>query len=107
MRRLSVLVLLGVLVAAPLAASFSVPKTSHAALVAGLEDMLKLGLQARTPGDRKFITKVVNLVRANKLSRKMVTETFQYVRNKVTSNRRALVFQILIRKRALKLGVKI
>ncbi len=81
--------------------------TAQAAVTAGLEDTLMNGLLARTPNDRAFVKKTVLSVKQNKLSRKMVMETFQYVRKKISSKRRATIFQLLLRRRAKAVGVKI
>ncbi len=81
--------------------------SANAANVAGLQDTLLNGLQARTPGDRAFVKKTVHYVEHNKLTRKIVMETFQYVRKKVSPKRRATTFQILLRRRAKAVGVTI
>ena len=97
---------------AMLAAAFpftpvSKTRVAEAAEVAGLEDILLNGLEARRPVDRAFIRKVVQFVKDDKLPLKPVMETFDYCRKNYDSKRRAIVFQILLRRRAKAMGVKI
>ena len=51
--------------------------------IAGLYDTLSKGLMARRPSEFQFIRKVVTYVDMDKLTRKMVLETFHWARRKV------------------------
>lgn len=83
-----------------------VPQQVDAADVADLKDTLERGLYARLPEQYAFIDRVVDLVKMNRISLKLVYSTFQWS-YKYDKGRRFYYFEAAMRKRAGDLGIEI
>jgi hypothetical protein len=84
---------------------FVYPRQAVAAQVADLQDQLEAGLQTRRPAEIAFITRVVTLVRQDRLPLALVKSTFQWARPK--KPRPFPYFERAMRIRAARIGVQI
>ena len=76
--------------------------------IAGLQQQLENGLQARLPREFKFIARVVQMVQQGALPLPLVQSTFVWARRQVTSKKYPFpYFERALRIRAKKIGVEI
>ena len=78
--------------------------------IKGLRNTLRVGLRARRDVEFQFIDKVVDHVKHDHLTRKMVLETYTWARKKVGLFRTRYpfpYFEAAMRKRAAGVGVKL
>lgn len=81
---------------------------THQGRVAGLQQQLENGLQARLPREFQFIARVVALVQQKKLPLPLVQSTFVWARRQVTGRKYPFpYFERALRIRAKRIGVEI
>ncbi len=99
--------------AAPVAAQGTVEPTQNEGRKLSLSQQLRVGLRARTKGDKMFIAKVVALVEQGQLPRRLVDSTFLWARDRASRKSRSrelrpmVYFRPALVLRAKRIGVKL